>query len=132
VKSDATAIRTDDGFYLDRYSKTKPKMTTRGWKLLVEWKDGNMSWVTLKDMKESFPIETAEYAVANKIVHEPAFAWWVPETLRRRHHIIEKVKSKYWKRTHKFGIRLPHSVDEALRITRKRGPNIGKMRSRRK
>ena len=82
--SDATAIGADDGFYLDRYGKTKPKMTTRGWKLLVEWKDGNMSWVALKDMKESFPVETAEYAVANKIVHEPAFAWWVPETLRRR------------------------------------------------
>ena len=41
--SDATAIGADDGFYLDRYGKTKPKMTTRGWKLLVEWKDGNTS-----------------------------------------------------------------------------------------
>ena len=27
-----------------------------------------------------------------------------------------KVKSRYWKTTHKFGVRLPHSVDEALRI----------------
>ena len=115
-ESDASAIKADDGFYVDRNGKSKPKMTTRGWKLLVEWRDGNMSWVALKDMKESFPIETAEYAVANKIVHEPAFAWWIPETLRQRGRIVEKVKSKYWKRTHKFGIRLPHSVDEALRI----------------
>ncbi len=107
-------------------------MTTRGWKLLVEWKDSNMSLVTLKDMKESFPIETAEYAVANKIVHKPAFAWWVPETLRRRHRIIEEVKSKYWKRTHKFRIRLPHSVDEALRIDAETGTEHWKMRWRRK
>jgi hypothetical protein len=82
--SDATAIKADDGLYVDRNGKSKPKMTTRGWKLLVEWRDGNMSWVALKDMKESYPIETAEYAVANKIVHEPAFAWWVPETLRQQ------------------------------------------------
>jgi hypothetical protein len=40
--SDATAIGADGGFYLDRYGKTKPQMTTRRWKLLVEWKDGNM------------------------------------------------------------------------------------------
>ena len=26
------------------------------------------------------------------------------------------MKSKYWKLTHKYGIRLPHSVEEALRI----------------
>jgi hypothetical protein len=34
------------------------------------------TWVSLKDLKESNPIETAEYAVANKISEEPAFAWW--------------------------------------------------------
>jgi hypothetical protein len=72
---DATAIRADDGFYLDCYSKAIPKMTTRGWKLLVEWKDGNVLWVALKDMKELFPVKTASYAVANKIVHEPVLAW---------------------------------------------------------
>ena len=31
------------------------------------------------------------------------------------------MKSKYWKRTHKFGIRLPHSVEEALRIDEETG-----------
>jgi hypothetical protein len=31
----------------------------------------------LKDLKESNPVEVAEYAVANKIDDEPAFAWWV-------------------------------------------------------
>ena len=30
-------------------------------------------------MKESNPIEVAEYAISNKLVHEPDFAWWVPK-----------------------------------------------------
>ena len=70
----------------------------------------------LKELKESNPIEVAEYAVANRIADEPAFAWWVPQVLRRRNRIISKVKSRYWKTTHKFGIRLPKTVEEALQI----------------
>jgi hypothetical protein len=39
------------------------------------------------------PIEVAEYAVSNKLVEEPAFAWWVPEVIRQKHRIISEVKS---------------------------------------
>jgi hypothetical protein len=35
-------------------------------------------------------------------------------TLRKRTSIISKVKSKYWLRTHKYGIRIPKTVEEAL------------------
>ena len=38
--------------------------TTKGWKLCVEFKDGSTSWIRLAEMKESFPVDTAEYAVA--------------------------------------------------------------------
>ena len=126
-KSDGKALSKDDGFYLDCYGKQQPRMTTRGWKLLVEWKDGNSSWVSLNDMKDSYPLETAEYSVMNKISTEPAFAWWVPHVLRKRSRIINKVKSKYWKRTHKYGIRLPHSVEEALRIDEETGTDFWRM-----
>jgi hypothetical protein len=79
----------------------------------------------LKISRSHFQIETAEYAVANKISEEPAFKWWVEDTLRKRHRIINKVKSaKYWKRTHKYGIRLPHSVDEALRFDEDSGTDF--------
>jgi hypothetical protein len=27
-------------------------MNTKGWKLLIEWKDGMMDWLPLKDLKE--------------------------------------------------------------------------------
>jgi hypothetical protein len=63
----------------------------------VAWKDGLMSWVPppLKDLKESHPVEVAEYAIVNKILEEPAFAWWVKKVLHKRDCIIRKVKSTY-------------------------------------
>jgi len=123
-ETDRSAILKDDGFFEDNRGRRRPKQTTRGWKLLVEWKDQTTSWVPLKDLKESNPVEVAEYAVANKIVEEPAFAWWVPYVLRKRDRIIKKVSSKYWARTHKFGIRLPKSIKEALMIDEQTGTDF--------
>ncbi|KAI2501495.1 Reverse transcriptase (RNA-dependent DNA polymerase) [Fragilaria crotonensis] len=124
-ESDARAMKIADGTFVDKQGRQRPRITTQGWRLLVEWKDGTTTWVPLKDLKESFPIEVAEYAVANKISEQPAFKWWVDDTLRKRHRIIKKVKSaKYWKRTHKFGIRLPHSVEEALRFDEESGTDF--------
>jgi hypothetical protein len=94
-----------------------PKTTTKGWKLLCQWKDGSSDWIDLKHLKDSNPIELAEYAVlANCIQEEPDFKWWVSAALRARNRISAKVKSQYWKTSHKFGVRLPHSVQEALEI----------------
>ena len=98
-KKDGRAVSSDDA----SASKTKRK-TTRGWSLLVHWKDGTTSWETLKDLKESYPVEVAQYAVNNKIASEPAFYWWVNHVLRRKDRILAKVKSKYWETTHKYGI----------------------------
>ena len=104
--------------------RLRPKRTTKGWKMLVEWKDGTTTWAFLKDLKESNPVEVAEYAVANNIATEPAFAWWVPFTIRKRDRIIQKVKSKYWVRTHKYGIELPKSIAEAYRIDERTGTDF--------
>ena len=95
--------------------------TTAGWSLLVLWKDGSTNWVALKDLKNSCPVQVAEYAVANKIADEPAFAWWVPYTLKKRNQIISKVKSRYWLKTHKFGFELPKDVNHAKRIDEANG-----------
>ena len=75
-------------------------------------------------MKESNPIEVAEYAVANSIVEEPAFKWWVLQTVSKRNRFISKLKSKYWRTKHKFSIRLPKDVKEALEIDRIRGTDF--------
>jgi len=61
---------------------------TRGWTLAVKWKDGSTSWERPRDLKESFPIEVADYAIANNIHVESAFSWWVKNVLRRRKKVI--------------------------------------------
>jgi hypothetical protein len=42
----------------------------------------------------------------------------------KRDRIISKVKAKYWSKTHKFGIRMPKSVKEALQINASTGTNF--------
>jgi hypothetical protein len=100
------------------------KKTTRGWFLLVEWKDGSTSWEKLADLKESNPIEVAEYPVAQGIQDEPAFAWWVPYVLKRCDYIISKINTTYHKRTHKYGIEVPKTIAEALAIDKKNGNTL--------
>ena len=69
-------------------------------------------------MKLSYPVQLATYAMQQGIQEEPAFAWWVSYTVKKKKAILSKVKSKYWQRTHKYGIRIPKSVREAYEIDR--------------
>ena len=123
-KADKRALTTDNGYVTTKRGRRVPKRTTKGWKILCQWKDGSTDWVDMRYVKDSNPIELAEYAVANRIQEEPAFKWWVPETLRMRNRIIGKVKSRYWKTSHKYGVRLPHSVQEALQIDKETGTDF--------
>ena len=106
--------------------KGRPSLrrTTVGWLLCCQWKDGSTSWEKLSDLKESHPVQTAEYAIAQGIDHEPAFNWWVPHVLKKRDSIIAQVKrrsARYLKRTHKWGLEVPQSVDDALAIDKRNG-----------
>ena len=123
-RKDETAIPIEDGFTIGKNGNRHAKVTTRGWEILIKLKNGEMQWVPMKDVKHSNAVELAEFAVANRIADEPAFNWWVPHTLRKRNRILSKVKSKYWRTSHKFGIRLPHSVEEALEIDRITGTDF--------
>ena len=122
-QSDAMAVLKDDAFIQKGSNHTRRK-TMKGWKLCVQWQDSSMSWETLKDLKHTYPIKVAEYAVANKISEEPAFVWWVPYTLRCQDSIIAKLNKRYHKRSHKFGIELPKSVPEALAINKWMGTTL--------
>ncbi len=43
--------------------------------------------------------------------------------LRKRDSIIAKVKSQYWRTTHKYAVRISKSVEEALRVDKMNGDN---------
>ena len=117
---DSTAVERSD-MYVKQGSNRHLRKTTKGWSLCVEWKDGSTSWERLVNLKESNPVEIADYAVLHGLDVEPAFAWWVPFTLRKRNHIINAVNKRYRKRTHKFGIEVPKTYDDCVRIDKEAG-----------
>jgi hypothetical protein len=55
---------------------------------------------------------------------EPAFAWWVPHTLRRRNAILSAVKARVRKKTHKCGIEVPISLVRAKELDRINGNTL--------
>jgi hypothetical protein len=99
--------------------------TTKGWKLQIRWKDGTTSWEPLQNLKGSNPIEVAEYAIHNKLEQEPAFAWWVPHTIKHRDRIISSFRiASYPKKAQKFGLEIPNSIKRALEIDKETGTDF--------
>ena len=88
------------------------------------WKDGTESWVPLRELKESHPVQVAEYAIMAEIADEPAFAWWVPHTIKKRDQIISKVVSRSKKKTHKYGIEVPRDMRHALELDKQNGNTL--------
>ena len=117
-KNYGSTMKKDTGFTVLKEGHTKCNPTRRGWQVLVEWRDETTTWMHFKDVKEAIPIELAEYAVSNKIDDDPDFSWWVPYIFKKRDRIISKAKTKYWRNTHKYDVRLPKTAAEALEMYR--------------
>jgi hypothetical protein len=123
-RKDGKEISKEDAFILTASGNKRRRETTKGWEVCIQWKDGSTTWSKLKDVKDSYPVELAEFAILNKIEEEPAFAWWVKYTIKKKNRIISKLKSKYWQRTHKYGIKIPKSVKEAIEIDVENGNTL--------
>ena len=120
---DDDAVKPVDAFvYVN--GRRYPKKTTRGVHLCVQWKDGSTSWERLADLKESYPIEVAEFAVSRGLDHQPAFAWWVSAVLRKRNRIIAAVNKRFVKKDFMFGIQVPRNVTEAIALDRENGNTL--------
>ncbi len=122
----STAISLADQNIIMKGRPSK-RCNTYGWMICCQWKDGSTTWESLNDLKESHPLEMAEYAVTQGIDHEPMFNWWVPQVLLLRNCIISLVKKwkmSYLEKNLKFGIEVPTSVDHALKIDRHNGNTL--------
>ena len=107
-----TALCYDDQDFV-KNGRSYKRRSTKGWTLCCQWKDGSTSWQKLADLKESHPVEIAEYAISKDLHSEPAFNWWVTHVIKKHDAIISLVKkrsARYLEKTHKFGVRLPKSV----------------------
>ena len=59
----------------------------------TRWKGGSGDWITMKYLKDPYPVPLCDYALANDIQEEPDFAWWVPFTFKKRIPILKNNKS---------------------------------------
>ena len=92
-KRDGTAVRMADNFFKTKQGKPTQRHTTFVFSFLIRWKNGPKEWVHLKVLKESNPVDVAEYVTVRGIEQEPAFAWWVRLTLRKRDFLVSDVSS---------------------------------------
>jgi hypothetical protein len=123
-RKDETAVSKENGFVASKSNVKKRVITTKGWNLKVQWENGEQSWIKLKDIKEANPIEVAEYAIRNKIDSEPAFAWWIRHTLKKKKAFISKTMRKIKRNNMKFGVKIPQTFKEAVELDRLNGNTL--------
>ena len=100
---------------------------TKGWHLFVQCKDGTTIWERLSELKESHPVQVSEYSFTQGTIHEPAFNWWVTHVLKKQEATISSLKgtsSRVIKKNIKFGIRVPQTFIEALRLDENNGNHL--------
>ena len=112
------AVKKEHGWVTINNGPRKRRVTTKGWDILVDWVDGTQSWIPMSKIKQSNPLELAEYAISRDIHEEPAFAWWVGWTLKKRKHFIKKMKSVIQLNNMKYGVRVPRTTKEAYELDR--------------
>ena len=113
---DGSELKEGDSWIKSANGVNRQIQTTIGWEVQLGWKDGQTTWHKLKDAKDSYPVQLAEYAVENKISELPAFRWWIPYVLKKRDRIIAKTKTCYWEKTHKYGFEVPQNYADCVRI----------------
>ena len=75
IRRNNDAVYNSDAFIETSNGNRRRKMTTKGWEICVLWKYGSTNWIALKDLKQSYPIQLADFAQLHGIHEEAAFEW---------------------------------------------------------
>ena len=116
LRKSSMAVPIYDRFVVSKTGRKILGKTTKEWDFLCLWKYGSTTCSPMEDLKESNPVDIAEYIAGNE---DAAFGWWVTYTLKKQDHIIAKVKALFLKKSHKFGVEVPTSVEEAYKSDKK-------------
>jgi len=65
-----------------------------------------------------------QFAKENGLDKEPAFAWWVPHTIKKKDRIVDAVKARVKVKTHKYGVQVPMTLQEAYELDTKNGNKL--------
>jgi hypothetical protein len=88
------AVEEQNILQISHNGNLHPRRTTKGYQMCIQWKDGSTSWEHLKDIKEAYPIQAAEFAVTQGIQDLSGFRWWVPQTIKRKNRIVSNIKTE--------------------------------------
>ena len=121
---DGTKLKEQDVFITTRTGTKHFRDTTKVVEVLVQQKYGITTWVSLKDVKNSYSVHMAKYVLQRRIAGDPEFAWCIRHVLEKCNRIIGNMKSKYWVQTHKFGANIPKSVQEAKAFDEQNGNSL--------
>ena len=61
VRKTRDAVSREDAFVKSHNGVQRRKETTKGWEVLICWKDGSTTSNKLKDVKDSYPVQLAEF-----------------------------------------------------------------------
>ena len=111
---DGTDTMQQYAFIISNNGGKRRRETTKGWEIIIQWKDGSTKWESMKYLFEFYPFKQSEYYHQIRSSQEPEFAWWIPHFTKKRNQIISKVKSRHWTCTQKYGVRITKSVKEAI------------------
>ena len=62
-QNNSDAFPKENGTILTPSRLQRKKKTAKGWEFYVRRKGGSGDWVTLKDLKESYPVPVSNYAI---------------------------------------------------------------------
>jgi hypothetical protein len=123
-KKTFSAVPKSNKFILTKSGQKRLRKTTEGWKLLVRFKDKSEQWIPLRILKETNPVNVANFAMTRNIADEAAFAWWVPFTLCQRDKIVAAVTSCAKSTVHKYGIKVPSTLQQACSLDDENGNTL--------
>ena len=67
----------------------------------------------------------ADHSIKHGLEEELAFVWWAQYVSRKRGRILKATKSNtYWMITHKYGVEIPHTIEEAKSIDQIMGTTL--------
>jgi hypothetical protein len=131
-RNDGTALQEEKASIKNSSGVARNVETTKSWECLIQWHDGSAAWNKMKDVKDSYPVQSAECAVENALERKPAFRWWVAHVLKKRERIIKKVKSSHWAKTRSMDSRCRRLTLTASASTRKTKTHSGRTLLRKK
>ena len=126
-RDDEKALQHHDKYVQTKNGRCHLRKTMKGWELLIKWKDKSESWIKLADMKESHPVEVAEYARARGIDKEPAFEWWVPHTLKRGKSSYQPSRSESERLHTSMALKSLQVLSMPLNLTERMAITYGRM-----